>query len=271
MQYLTTAQFAAMMENIAPLEAASEWDNSGLLLDLQTLVRKVLVCLDVTETVLAEAKKGGFDTIVSHHPAVFAPMQKFALDDPAAKRLIGAVRAGVNLYAAHTSYDAAPGSGLSYALGRQIGLADLRPLHIEKQDAGGKIVAALGVLGRLAKPMDTAGFAAHLKKTLGTPVLRVAGGCGNIVKVACMGGAGGEFIKAAVMQGVDAYVVGEVKHHHWEEARSYGLALFEAGHYDTEAVFVREMCESLQRCANALKCDMEVYGSVTGARPYIYM
>jgi len=268
---LTTLEFAQMMEEIAPLQAACEWDNSGLVLDLGIAVKKILVCLDVTNAVIDEAAAGGFDTIVSHHPPVFAPARQFSIADPTGRRLIRSIQCGLNLYAAHTSYDAAPDSGMSMVLGRQIGLYDLSPLQIEKRALDGSVIGAIGAIGHLQSPMSVNAFAEHIKKVLGVPCLRAAGSRASIFTVACMGGAAGEYIHAAAEHGADAFLVGEVKHHHYEQANSIGIVLFEAGHYDTEAVFVQEVCHDLQKRADALEYAIEICGSVASGRPYVVM
>ena len=58
-----------MLYDWAPRDLALEWDNVGLLVgDSGAEVRKVLVSLDVTEAVAAEAVAIGADLIVAHHP-----------------------------------------------------------------------------------------------------------------------------------------------------------------------------------------------------------
>ena len=52
-----------------PRDLAMEWDNVGLLVgDAAAEVHKVLVALDVTEAVAAEAVDRGAELIVAHHP-----------------------------------------------------------------------------------------------------------------------------------------------------------------------------------------------------------
>lgn len=53
----------------APKALALEWDNVGLLVgDGASEVHRVLVSLDITEDVAAEAARIGADLIVAHHP-----------------------------------------------------------------------------------------------------------------------------------------------------------------------------------------------------------
>ena len=59
---ITAAEFAGVVEQFAPLAAAYDWDNSGYNVCCHDRIQKVLVALDLTMPVLAEAKAGG------HHP-----------------------------------------------------------------------------------------------------------------------------------------------------------------------------------------------------------
>ena len=51
----TVQQLYEAMKQIAPLELAEHWDNPGLLVDCGGGVRRVLVALDITPEVVAEA------------------------------------------------------------------------------------------------------------------------------------------------------------------------------------------------------------------------
>ena len=69
----TVQQLYEAMKQIAPLELAEHWDNPGLLVDCGGGVRRVLVALDITPEVVAEAAEKHCEAIVSHHPVIFDP------------------------------------------------------------------------------------------------------------------------------------------------------------------------------------------------------
>ena len=56
---ITFAQFTEIVEQLAPLKYAYEWDNSGVQAHVHDEVSKVLVCLDMTKDTLREAKEKG--------------------------------------------------------------------------------------------------------------------------------------------------------------------------------------------------------------------
>ncbi len=63
---------AKAIEEFAPLSLQESWDNPGLQIgDPEMEVTGVLLCLDVTEEIAGEARKGDCNMIVSHHPRNF--------------------------------------------------------------------------------------------------------------------------------------------------------------------------------------------------------
>ena len=65
----TVDELLTVLDGIAPLSTAEEWDNAGFQVgDLEASVTKALVCLDVTEAALAKAQAIGAELIISHHP-----------------------------------------------------------------------------------------------------------------------------------------------------------------------------------------------------------
>jgi dinuclear metal center YbgI/SA1388 family protein len=135
---MKTAGIANALEVIAPLRLAEEWDNVGLLVGNATAeVRKVLVCVDVTAQVLAEASRTRAQMVVSHHPVIFKPIPRVTARE--APLVYEATRKGIALYSMHTNFDAAPG-GTNDVLAEAMGLKRVRPLRAAVQSGNAKIV-----------------------------------------------------------------------------------------------------------------------------------
>lgn len=104
------------MNEIAPLRYAEPWDNVGLLLgDASRALRGgVLLTIDLTESVVREARDMGAGAVVAYHPPIFHPLKRIATAGSAgaggtARVLIAALEAGLAVYSPHTSLDGAPG------------------------------------------------------------------------------------------------------------------------------------------------------------------
>jgi len=116
-----------LLERIAPPDLAADWDNVGLLAgDLRSAVRRIMLCVDLTEPVLAEAIAKRAQMVVAYHPVIFKPISRIG---PAGSPVVyQAVRRGLAIYSVHTALDAAPG-GTDDVLADILGLADRRPIE----------------------------------------------------------------------------------------------------------------------------------------------
>lgn len=97
------------LRQIAPEWLAESWDKVGLHLgDPQQDVTRGLLCIDLTEAVVAEAVEHGCELIVAYHPPIFHPLDRLTADGPWTQRRIrAAVRANIAVYSPHTALDAA--------------------------------------------------------------------------------------------------------------------------------------------------------------------
>ncbi len=95
---------------IAPLSLAEEWDRVGLLVAGDGReIRRVLLTIDITPAVLAEARATGADLIVGYHPLLFKPLERLDGATWQGRVAIDAVRAGIAIYSPHTALDAVAG------------------------------------------------------------------------------------------------------------------------------------------------------------------
>jgi dinuclear metal center YbgI/SA1388 family protein len=113
------------MEAIAPVRFAASWDNVGLLVgDSSAPLSRVMLCIDSTSAVVAEARDAGCDALVAYHPVLFEPLKRFLAGSPAYEL----ARAGIAVYSPHTALDAAPG-GTNDVLADALGMSARAPLR----------------------------------------------------------------------------------------------------------------------------------------------
>ena len=226
--------FTHMVEEHFPLSCAYSWDNSGAVIKLSDEVSGVLIALDLTEGVLDEADKKGFNLILTHHPPIFNAVKRLTSEDPVTSAVLKSVKLGISVYSAHTSCDCAP-NGLNFELGRTIGLDCMR---IFAQDGCEFPGGGLGVCGELGGMLSESEVVELVKKNLGLKMVRCSNVRGSFGKAAVIGGSGGEFYAEAARQGIRVLITGEAKHNEFVEASECGVLLIEAGHYETERVFM---------------------------------
>lgn len=122
------SELVAFLEEFAPLRWALAGDNSGLQLgDLSRQEAGVLLALDFSEEVLAEALARGITFVVTHHPFLYRPFKQLDCRNKREALLVQALKKDLTLYAAHTNLDVAP-RGVSQALGELLVLKKMQLL-----------------------------------------------------------------------------------------------------------------------------------------------
>ena len=124
---MKVADIVACLETLAPPVLAEDWDNVGLLVgDLAGEVGRIMVCMDLTEPVLAEAIRAKAQMVLTHHPLIFKSVSRVTACE--APVVYDAVRHAVAVYAAHTNLDSAVG-GTNDVLADVLQLDERRPLE----------------------------------------------------------------------------------------------------------------------------------------------
>lgn len=232
---------------LAPYETAEEWDNVGLLVGCaDTPVSRVLLALDITPPVAAEAKEMGARLIISHHPVIFDPLRSLA---PGSAPYLLA-QSDVAALCLHTNLDRAE-QGVNTALADALGLKNTTFYPDDYL-----------LIGDIEQPTEAADFAAFIKERLGAPSVRYTGG--TVQRVAVSSGGGGEGVELCGAYRFDAFVTGELKHHQYLCALRHGIAAFDAGHFSTENVVI----EPLKKLLAARFGDVEFCVSKRCVCPY---
>ena len=219
------------LEEFAPLPLQESYDNAGLQIGLTVDAESsgVLLCLDVNEDVIYEAKEKGCNLIVSHHPLIFHPPKKLTGADMVERCIILAIQLGINIYASHTNLDNALG-GVNYKIAQKLGLTGLTPL-IQQQNMPG---AGSGLIGILPQPRDREDFIADVKEIFEVDCVRYNSWKGETIStVAVCGGAGAFLIHNAINAGADVFITGEIGYHRFFGYEN-NIQLMEIGHYESE-------------------------------------
>lgn len=247
----TKRELYSFLDKIMPKELSCDWDNDGLMCASkpETEVKKVLITLDITDSVINYAKSNGFDTIVSHHPLIFKGVKALSPDIGVSDRLIKLIEGRICAMSFHTRLDAVCG-GVNDALADILGLDD--KVSFGEGD--------MGRVGALKTEMNETELALYIKEKLGAPYVNIGGANGKIKRLAVLGGAGDDEVSAAKSAGADAYLTGELGHHLLTDASDYNIVLFEAGHHYTEF----PVCKVLEKIINDNFPDIttEIYNSI---------
>lgn len=220
-----------VIEDFAPLSLQEGWDNSGLCIgSADAPVNSVLLGLDCTPDLVDEAVACGADMIVTHHPLIFSGLKKISPDNQVGEAVIKAIRAGISIYAAHTSADKVI-AGVSGAMAARLGLVNVSILDEDGEGTG------LGVVGDLPEPVTAEQAVTLVKDRFSLKALKASRPLdGMISRVAMCGGSGGSLIGAARKAGAQLYISGDISYHNF--FTEDGFMIMDIGHYESEIEIV---------------------------------
>lgn len=239
------ADLIKLLEELAPARNAQEWDNPGLQAGHPSAdAGRILLALDPTLQALREAVRRKAQVLLTHHPLLFRPLFCLNRETYPGDILTEALISGVSLIAAHTNLDAAEG-GLNDILAGLLQLKEVQGLQ-ETQDAGAGR-AALGRIGLLPRPMSMSAVARSVKKALLAERIRGVWSEDAVVRrVAVVTGSGGSMIRIAAQMGAELLITGDITHHQALEAMQIGMALIDAGHFQTERAALKPFADRLR-------------------------
>jgi dinuclear metal center YbgI/SA1388 family protein len=230
----TVRDLYKLMDEKAPFSMQESWDSSGLLVGRwDAPVERVLLSLDITPGVIAEAKEQGCGLILSHHPVIFGGTKAVTDADYTGERVLALAEAGIAALCCHTCLDAAP-DGVNDELARRCGLTG--ELELLEQGGVHPVLGPYGIgrVGTLEQPVALTDYLALLRDNLAPNGIRFHDAGKSVRRVAVGGGSCGSMMGEALKLGCDTFVTADLKYDHFLEARAAGLNLIDAGHYPTE-------------------------------------
>ncbi|MBC7525390.1 MAG: Nif3-like dinuclear metal center hexameric protein [Flavobacterium sp.] len=99
-------QIKLILEELAPLAYAEDFDNVGLLVgNSKQEITGILVCHDALESVVDEAIANKCNLIICFHPILFSGLKKITGKNYIERSLIKAIKNDILIYAVHTALD----------------------------------------------------------------------------------------------------------------------------------------------------------------------
>ncbi len=231
-------EFQRTVDTILPPSSAMHGDAIGIQVEsaLET-VSRVLICLEITDSVVTEAKQGGFDTILTFHPLIYKPLAQLHRTDRVGRCVAECIRSNISVLSVHTTFDTYP-QGTNYLLAKALQLDAQRPLvSSEGPDGGMGLVATCSLhFEELCKRVAT---------VCGGPVRYTPPSENAVFTVAIVGGSGMSFFDDAVASGADVFITADVKYHGFHAASGV-IGLIDPGHFEMEQFVPAGLCSLLQ-------------------------
>ena len=207
---------------------------NGLQVEGRAEVRRIATGVTASQHMLEAAVAWGADAILVHH-GYFWRNEDAAITGIRKRRIALLLRHDVSLLAYHLPLDAHAGLGNNAQLGKLLGL--------EEQGRFGE--QNIACLGALAHPLTLAQFALRVEHGLQRTPQAIGDVAKSIRKVAWCSGGGQGYFEAAIAQGADAYLTGEISEQNFHLAQESGVAFIAAGHHATERHGIQALGEHL--------------------------
>ncbi|MDO4696323.1 MAG: Nif3-like dinuclear metal center hexameric protein [Neisseria sp.] len=215
---------------------------NGLQVEGSRSISKILTSVTASLAAIRQAAEQGADMLLVHH-GMFWKSEPLTVTGWKKERIAALLKHDINLAGYHLPLDAHPELGNNARLAAKLGLqteytcGDQNLLHI----------------GRLQQPKSLADFAAEIERQLQRKPVIVGNSEQILNRVAwCTGGAQG-FFQAAIDNGAEIYITGEISEAQYHLANETGAAFISAGHHATERYGIRALGEAV-----AAAFDVEV-------------
>lgn len=255
----------ARYEAFCPKELTMEGDVVGLQIgSLKKDIKRVMVTLDVRETVVAEAISNDVDLIITKHAPIFKGL-KDLVSSPQRDILLDLVKHDIAVYVSHTNIDVVPG-GLSDWFCELLEIEDTEPLSLTKDQMG------LGRIGTIAE-QTVEELALKVKNVFDLDSVRLISYDKEnpiVRRVAICGGSGDDFYPLAVAKGADVYITGDIYYHTAQEMLTEGLLGIDPGHH-IEVLFIKKIAELLRQWTVDNHWDIEVLEASSNTNPFYHL
>jgi len=242
------SEIIEILERLAPLSYAEEWDNPGLLAGRrEKSVQKVMVALDASASVTEQAVLWGADMLITHHPMIFRALKQITDQNFIGKKLVALLQKDISYYAMHTNFDCAV---MAMEAGKRMGLQEMRALSplevsgkknrfcqqtVDVEASEGQNQIGLGCVGKLPEVISAGELAEKAKKVFGIDYVTYTGQAQDRIQtLAICPGSGKSVIPEAITCHADVLLTGDIDHHTALDAAEQGLSLMDAGHFGTE-------------------------------------
>lgn len=242
--------FIEWIERIAPLNLAEDWDHSGIQIHSGfDSIKRVLICLDVTDDTIKEAKELGADMVISHHPFIFDGIYSLDVNDPKGKKIQELIKSSISLYSVHTTYDKS-NTGNTVQMTKRLGFSGF-PLSGK---ASGEDEDFSVLVSTLKEPLKLEQLIERVREGLNLKDYEIRLVISNqqpISKIGLCAGSGGDYLDQIIEEKCQVYITGDVKYHMAKDAKEAGITLIDPGHFGTEKFFAADFAQQLSAIAGS--------------------
>lgn len=203
---------------------------NGMQVEGKADVLRIATAVTASKQVLDEAIAWGVDAIIVHH-GYFWRNEDACIVGIKKRRIAQLLKHDVSLLAYHLPLDAHAELGNNAQLGKLLGLEERGRFGEQNIVCKGELKTSV-ILSQFAQQVE--GRLQRTPQIIGNPEKLIR----NVAW--CSGGAQGYF-EAAIGQGVDVYLTGEISEQNYHLSNETGVAFIAAGHHATERLGIQAL------------------------------
>ncbi|MGL4656274.1 MAG: Nif3-like dinuclear metal center hexameric protein [Sarcina sp.] len=259
------SRFIEIMERVAPIHLKEDFDNVGLMVgDRNKEIKKVLLALDCTDTVIEEAKEIGAELILTHHPLIFKKPSNITTDTLQGRKIIKLIQNDINLYSAHTNWDSVR-EGINDTIVDMLGFKSEEIIDRHKADNN----AGIGRIVTLENQLTLDEIMDICYKAFGLSGLRYSGNPDKVIeRIAIVNGSGQSYFSDAMNKDVDLVITGDTTYHMVSDYTEMGMSILDIGHFKSEWPVLIEVNKKLQKELKDMGEELEFVISEKAEDPF---
>jgi len=230
-------ELMAYLDELLEPQRFNDYCPNGLQVAGKPIVKKLVVGVSASQSLIDEAIRLKADAILVHH-GYFWRGEDPRITGIKQQRIRKLLQHEISLIAYHLPLDAHP------IYGNNVQLAKILDIDVEHSYDIERIPNLLWV-GSLQHATPGSALAQKIGQILKREPLYLTGSDKLISKIAWCTGAAQDFIEQAASHGVDAYITGEVSERTFHFVQETGLHFYAAGHHATERYGVQALSEHL--------------------------
>lgn len=255
-----TKNILELLNIIAPFEIAEDWDNSGLQAgNLNWEVKKIIIGLDVSMSLMTAAKQGNCDLVLTHHPLMLRPEKFIDFNKMPGSAIEIAAKHGISIVSLHTNLDKAK-DGLNDCFAAKLGFSTTKVFLMENLSSTPvDEMIGMGRIGYLKSSSILKQLVHQVKEKLNLTHLRVTGDMDlPVTSVAICTGSGGSLLDEFLKSSADVYITGDMKYHEARRVEEYSKALIDVGHFSSERMAIDLLFDKLSRAIQKAGLNIQI-------------
>ncbi len=227
----------AYLDDLLEVAKFADYAPNGLQVEGRDRIERLVTGVTASQALLEAAINHNADAVLVHH-GYFWKGENSCVTGMKRTRLKLLLGRDINLLAYHLPLDAHPTLGNNARLGEILGIGTAGRF-------GSGDLQGLGLWGAFGTALSPDAVADRIENALSRRPLHIPGGVKSITTVGWCTGAAQGMIEQAALEGLDAFISGEISEPTVHAARELGIHYFSAGHHATERWGVQALGEHL--------------------------